>query len=127
MFENSISPIFYYGDEKEDLYIFEKGYRLAFDTSHCFIKNHGSNEKLLTSMKRLKEHVVHYHLVDSMGETHDSLPLGKGKIDWEKALPLMNDDATSIYEIILKDQRDASEQIASHEYLLSLADKLRNA
>ena len=127
MFENSISPIFYYGDEKEDLYIFEKGYRLACDTSHCFIKNQGSNEKLLASMKRLKEHVVHYHLVDSMGETHDSLPLGKGKIDWEKALPLMNDDATSIYEIILKDQRDASEQVASHEYLLGLADKLRNA
>lgn len=39
----------------------------------------------------------------------------------------MNDDATSIYEIILKDQRDASEQIASHEYLSGLADKLRNA
>ena len=43
------------------------------------------------------------------------------------AWPLMNDDATSIYEIILKDQRDASEQIASHEYLSGLADKLRNA
>lgn len=127
MFENSISPIFYYGDEDEDRYILDKGYRLAFDTSHCFIKCRGDNEKLLGSLSRLKDHIVHYHLVDSMGETHDSLQLGKGRIDWERVLPLLNDNATDIYEIILKDQRDASEQVASHEYLLNLAEKLRNA
>ena len=127
MFENSISPIFYYGEPKENTYIYDKGYRLAFDTSHCFIKMHGSNDALLASLKQLQNHIVHYHLVDSMGLTHDSLPLGQGKIAWEQVLPLLNPKASSIYEIVLKDQLDAVEQLKSHEYLLQLTQKLRKA
>ncbi|MCP0886133.1 TIM barrel protein [Ligilactobacillus sp. WILCCON 0076] len=124
MFENSISPIFYYGEKQEDRSILARNYRLAFDTSHCFIKQNGSNKDLLASLKRLRSQIVHYHLVDSMGKKHDSLPLGKGNIDWKNVLPLLNPNATSIYEIVLKDQTDATEQLQSHEYLLNLANKL---
>ena len=67
--------------------------------------------------------IVHYHLVDSNGEFHDSLPLGKGKIDWQAVVPLLNPKATSIYEINLADQRDATEQVASHRYLTNLIAK----
>lgn len=117
MFENSISPIFYYGDEHEEDDILERGYRLAFDTSHCFIKCKGDNRQLQKSLMHLQSQVVHYHLVDSMGKKHDSLTLGQGKIDWRKVLPLLNSKATSIYEINLSNQEDAKEQVESHEYL----------
>lgn len=120
MFENSISPIFSYGNPTMEDEILSHQYRLAFDTSHCFIYCHGDNQQLQASLSHLRESVVHYHLVDSMGETHDSLPLGKGKIDWRGVLPLLNQNATSIYEINLKNNDDCQEQLESHRYLISL-------
>ncbi|WP_208421987.1 TIM barrel protein [Latilactobacillus fragifolii] len=124
MFENSISPIFYYGNPIFDQVIFDKGYRLAFDTSHCFIKLQGNQTAFLQSLATLRAHVVHYHLVDSMGLKHDGLPLGTGKIDWQQVLPLLNSDASSIYEVQLADQNDAREMIASHRYLTQLEQTL---
>ncbi len=124
MFENSISPVFYYGDETLDAKILARDYRLAFDTSHCFIKWQGDNTKLMTALARLKQNIVHYHLVDSLGKTHDSLELGKGKIVWKNVLPLLNEDATNIFEIVLKDQTDALEQVNSFNYLKTLEEKL---
>lgn len=120
MFENSISPVFYYGEKAMDEEILAKNYRLAFDTSHCFIKVKADNDKLLASLTRLKDQVVHYHLVDSYGQKHDSLALGLGLIDWKRVLPILNPHASSIYEINLKNQFDASEQVRSHEYLTNL-------
>ncbi len=120
MFENSISPIFSYGDPTLEDEILSHHYRLAFDTSHCFIFSHGSNQQLQASLHHLATSIVHYHLVDSLGKTHDSLPLGKGKIDWRGVLPLLNQNATSIYEINLKNNDDCQEQLASHRYLVSL-------
>ncbi|KRL98956.1 sugar phosphate isomerase/epimerase [Liquorilactobacillus satsumensis] len=124
MFENSFSPIFYYGEEEEDRYIAARGYRLAFDVSHCFIRAHGSNQALTASLQRLKKQVVHYHLVDSFGKKHDSLELGKGAIAWEKVLPCLNPAASSIYEVQLRDENDAREQVASYHYLMKIYDKL---
>ncbi|WP_409022130.1 sugar phosphate isomerase/epimerase family protein [Dellaglioa sp. P0083] len=123
MFENSISDLFYYGSEEMDEFILQKGYRLAFDTSHAFIKQAGSNADLQASLKRLMPNIVHYHLVDSMGEFHDSLPLGKGKIDWKLSYPLLNPNATAIYEIDLENQNDCREMLESHEYLQNLIEK----
>lgn len=123
MFENSISPLFYFGDPDYDALLFAKNYRLAYDLSHAFIKMRGSNRKLLASLKTLKDHIVHYHLVDSMGKTHDSLPLGQGKINWKAVLELLDPDATSIYEINLKNMLDPTEQLQSHNFLLQLAQK----
>jgi sugar phosphate isomerase/epimerase len=123
MFENSLSPIFYFGNPAVDQVIYERNYRLAFDTSHCFIKGNGNNTHLLASLEFLKPHIVHYHLVDSMGEKHDSLQLGKGKINWQSILPALNSKATNIYEINLKNQDDCQEQIASHQYLTKIYQK----
>lgn len=124
MFENSISDLFYYGDAKEEADILALGCRLAFDTSHCFIKCHGQSDQLLASLANLKKNIVHYHLVDSYGQTHDSLTLGQGNIPWKEVLPLLNPTASSIYEINLANQNDAKEQIASHKYLTSLVASL---
>ncbi|KRL04382.1 sugar phosphate isomerase/epimerase [Liquorilactobacillus oeni] len=126
MFENSFSPLFYYGKEDEDQYIFNKGYRLAFDVSHCFIKDKGSNEQLTASLLRLRDHVVHYHLVDSLGKSHDSLQLGKGSIDWRNVLPCLNPQASSIYEVQLNNENDAKEQVASHQYLTKIYNELNS-
>lgn len=122
MFENSISPIFSYGNPTSEAEILSHHYRLVFDTSHCFIYVHGDNQKLQASLRHLHDDIVHYHLVDSMGVHHDSLPLGQGKIDWAATLPLLNQTATSIYEINLKNNDDCREQLASHHYLMQFAN-----
>ena len=124
MFENSIAPVFAYGDPLQEDENLSHDYRLAFDSSHCFIELHGNNQKLAVSLEHLKDRTVHYHLVDSMGETHDSLTLGTGKIDWANVLPHLNPAATSIYEINL--QNNCREQIDSHNYLVKLYQKLNN-
>lgn len=124
MFENSIAPVFAYGHPAEEDEILAHHYRLAFDTSHCFIELHGDNQGLQASLRHLAPAVVHYHLVDSLGQTHDSLTLGTGKIDWTGVLPLLNPTATSIYEINLHDQTNCKEQLISHAYLTKLASQL---
>lgn len=125
MFENSIAPVFAYGHPDQEDEILDHHYRLAFDTSHCFIELHGDNPGLQRSLRHLAPAVVHYHLVDSMGMTHDSLQLGKGKIDWAPVLPLLNPTATSIYEINLHNQNDCQEQLARHQYLLEIYRQLK--
>ncbi|MCD2256713.1 sugar phosphate isomerase/epimerase [Lactobacillus sp. CC-MHH1034] len=117
MFENSISPVFPFGDSTIDQRIFQANLRLCFDISHGFIYLHGNNQRLQTSLQRLAPHIVHYHLVDSMGKTHDSLPLGQGKIDWAALLPHLNVQATNIFEINLKNQLDCQEMLDSYQYL----------
>lgn len=125
MFENSIAPVFAYGHPDQEDEILSHHYRLAFDTSHCFIELHGDNHGLQQSLKHLAPAVVHYHLVDSLGQTHDSLQLGKGRIDWAAVLPLLNPQASSIYEINLKDQTNCREQLASHRYLTRIAEEVQ--
>lgn len=120
MFENSISPAFDYGDEEIEATVMAHHYRLCYDVSHGFIVLHGDNDKLIKSIARLAPQTVHYHLVDSMGQHHDSLQLGKGKIDWQRVMKVINPKATSIYEIDLADQNDSREMRASHEYLRNL-------
>lgn len=124
VFENSLLPTFAFGDPTFEEKLLALQLPLAYDTSHTFIYEHGDNDKLIASLCRLRPLVRHYHLVDSMGQTHDSLPLGQGKIDWARVLPLLNSQATRIYEINLKDQNDCAEMLASHYYLTTLAEKL---
>ncbi|MFC6253308.1 sugar phosphate isomerase/epimerase family protein [Secundilactobacillus hailunensis] len=120
MFENSISPAFDYGDDEIEEAVIAHHYRLCYDISHGFIVLHGDNDKLVQSIKRLAPQTVHYHFVDSMGEHHDSLQLGKGKIDWQRVMKVVNPKATNIYEIDLADQNDSREMRASHDYLTKL-------
>ncbi|WLV76960.1 TIM barrel protein [Lacticaseibacillus parahuelsenbergensis] len=127
VFENSMSPIFRYGDPDFEARILRWQLPLAYDTSHTFITLHGDNDRLMASLANLKPLVRHYHLVDSMGKTHDSLPLGQGRIDWARVLPLLNPKASRIYEIGLKDQFNCEEMIASHHYLEKVAEELAAA
>ncbi|MCH5463024.1 TIM barrel protein [Lactobacillus sp. LC28-10] len=123
MFENSISPTFDYGDEEIEEAVIAHHYRLCYDISHAFIVLHGDNDKLVKSIAHLAIQTVHYHFVDSMGLQHDSLQLGKGKIDWQQVMKVVNPKATNIYEIDLEDQNDSREMRASHDYLTNLLVK----
>lgn len=123
MFENSIAPTFPYTDPAFNAVLLAHHYRLAYDTSHTFIAAHGSNDVLAASLRQLAPAVVHYHLVDSQGLRHDSLPLGQGKIDWARVWPLLNPQATNIYEITLDDQLDSTAQRESHAYLERIKQK----
>lgn len=64
MFENSISPLFYFGEEEMDREIYARKYRLAYDVSHAFIKLQGNQVALEKSLAYLKNNIVHYHLAD---------------------------------------------------------------
>lgn len=117
MFENSISPLFDFGDPAIEDLVIEHDYRLCYDTSHGFIVLHGDNRQLRASMAHLRNQIVHYHFVGSMGQFHDSLELGKGAIDWRELQSVVNPNATNIFEINLKDQMDSREMRASYRYL----------
>lgn len=124
MFENSISPFFNFTDDAIIEEVIARQYRLCYDVSHGFITAHGDNAKLDNSLLRLAPQTVHYHFVDSMGETHDSLSLGQGRIDWRQVLQVINPAATNIYEIDLKDQYNCQEMLDSHRYLTTLAQQI---
>lgn len=126
MFENSIAPVFAYGYPDQEDEILAHDYRLAFDVSHCFIERHGDNQALLNSLSHLKDQTVHYHLVDSLGQNHDSLPLGTGKVDWKGVIQRMNPTATSIYEISLHSENDCQEQLDSHRYFTNIYHQLNS-
>ncbi|WP_390408704.1 sugar phosphate isomerase/epimerase [Lacticaseibacillus jixiensis] len=123
VFENSILPVFAYGDPAFEAKLLALQLPLAFDVSHAFIYVHGDNNRLIASMRHLRPFVRHYHLVDSMGLTHDSLIVGNGAINWRRVLHAMNSNASMIYEINLANQWDCSEMLASQWYLEQLAEK----
>lgn len=124
VFENSISPICAFGDAAMEAQLLALRLPLAYDISHAFIYLHGDNDALVASLKHLAPLIRHYHLVDSMGQTHDSLPLGTGRVDWARVLPVLNPTASSIYEINLSNQEDCREMLASHAYLKQVARRL---
>lgn len=120
MIENGTSPVFDYGDPEVEHAVMTHHYCLCYDISHGFIVTHGNNDKLIRSIERLAPQTVHYHLVDSMGDHHDSLTLGDGRVDWFRVMQVVNPKATSIYEIDLANQDDCAEMRASHDYLTQL-------
>lgn len=120
IFENSISKLLSFGKSEFDQLLAQKGYPLTYDVSHAFIYLHGDNKALQRSLETLKETIIHYHLVDSLGKRHDSLTLGQGKIYWAESLPLFNEHATSI----LKDLNKPIEQLESHAYLTKIAQAI---
>lgn len=75
---------------------------LNIDISHSFIACKGDNDKLRRHLETFHSYAHYYHVVDSMGKTHDSLPLGKGRIDWNMVKPYIK-NTDFIFEIDLKD------------------------
>lgn len=83
------------------------------DVSHAFIGFRGDNDKLCEVLKRTAPYARYYHLVDSMGQWHDSLPLGAGLIDWERVKPFV-EGKDFIFEINLTgDHADCTPMVES--------------
>lgn len=123
MIENGITPSFMYGDPQLDEQIIQHQWPLVCDVSHVFIGLHGDMDLTALTLKRLRPLIQHYHLVDSMGQQHDSLPLGRGRVDWNRVLPLLNPGASMIYEV--PDATDATcrNMLESYHYLRGLEIK----
>jgi len=124
MIENGITPSFMFGDPQLDEQIIEHQYPLVCDLSHVFIGLHGDMDLTLLALKRLRPLIKHYHLVDSLGQRHDSLPLGEGLIDWQRVLPVMNPKASMIYEVPDESDSTCANMLASYHYLRGLETKL---
>ncbi|ANF94893.1 sugar phosphate isomerase/epimerase family protein [Paenibacillus bovis] len=90
------------------------------DVSHTFISFRGDNDRLREVLERTAPYAQYYHLVDSMGEYHDSLPLGQGKIDWRMVKQLVN-GKDYIFEINLNGGHiDCTPMVESARYFDSL-------
>lgn len=93
---------------------------LNVDVSHTFIGFRGDNDKLREVLEQTSAYAVYYHLVDSMGQKHDSLSLGQGKIDWKMVKPLV-DGKDFIFEINLAgDHMDCTPMVESARYFEQL-------
>ncbi|WP_428909744.1 TIM barrel protein [Niallia sp. Krafla_26] len=90
---------------------------LNIDISHAFIALKGDNEKLKHHLDQYSPYAQYYHLVDSNGEYHDALPLGKGKIDWLMVKSYIQ-NTDFIFEIDLKPSKylDCTPMIESAKY-----------
>ncbi|RXT02863.1 sugar phosphate isomerase/epimerase [Ammoniphilus sp. CFH 90114] len=92
---------------------------LCLDISHSFISLEGDNEKLQQRLAEASPFIQYYHVVDSMGAGHDSLPLGKGKVEWAGVLPFL-EGRDYIFEIGLENVLDCTEMVQSAKYLNQL-------
>jgi sugar phosphate isomerase/epimerase len=94
---------------------------LNVDVSHAFIALRGDNALLRDILTATKPYAQYYHLVDSMGQKHDSLQLGQGRIDWEMVAPFVI-DRDFIFEIALAgDHSDCTPMIESAAYFRKIA------
>ncbi|NGZ74366.1 TIM barrel protein [Saccharibacillus alkalitolerans] len=93
---------------------------LNVDVSHTFIGFRGDNDKLCEVLERTAPYARYYHLVDSMGERHDSLPLGEGRIDWVRVKPYV-EAKDFIFEINLTgDHTDCSPMVDSAAFFATI-------
>jgi hypothetical protein len=84
LWEDSIEGVFSY----QNPYLFSHIIKplelsITVDISHSFIALKGNNEVLQQVVKETAPYAKYYHVVDSLGAEHDSLELGKGRIEWE--------------------------------------------
>lgn len=95
--------------------------QLCVDVSHVFLALNGDNAATLRILNETKPYAKYYHVVDSMGNQHDGLPLGAGRIDWRSVKPyVVHQDF--IFEIDLRDSKysDCTPMIESAEYFRAL-------
>lgn len=90
---------------------------LNIDISHTFIALQGNNRALEQHLKTYASYANYFHLVDSLGVEHDSLPLGRGNINWAMVKPFVG-DTDFIFEIDLSESQflDCRLMIESAEY-----------
>lgn len=99
-------------------YIKDSNLSLCFDITHGFISLRDMDH-LVVLLEELKDKIMYFHVADSMGIKHDALPIGCGKISWDKVLPFLV-DVPLIFEIELSDIDDAAEMFSGWQYLNSL-------
>ncbi|CAI6082880.1 TIM barrel protein [Cohnella sp. JJ-181] len=127
VWEDSTEGLFSYGCNPYliDELIAPLALPLTVDVSHAFISFGGDNERLRDILIRTAPYAQYYHLVDSMGLTHDSLQLGLGKIDWRMVKPLVQ-DKDFIFEITLSgDHYDCTPMVDSARYFADIAAEER--
>lgn len=90
---------------------------LNIDISHTFIALKGDNQRLQKNLESFHGFANYFHLVDSMGQSHDALPLGKGNIDWTMVKPYV-EKKDFVFEIDLRSSNflDCGLMIESVEY-----------
>lgn len=95
---------------------------LNIDISHSFIALKGNNQALQKHLETYASYAHYFHLVDSLGLEHDSLPLGKGTINWEMVRPFIG-DTDFIFEVDLSETNylDCRLMIESAEYFSRLS------
>lgn len=93
--------------------------RLCIDISHLFLSVKGDNEELQRILNLLEPSIDYFHFVDSMGEEHDGLILGEGKVDIPKIVDMVLSH-DYIYEICLRNNRFCNEMIESHKNILEM-------
>jgi len=97
--------------------ILDHDQRLGFhlDVGHAYI----GGDRLDGLLKAFGGRLAHVHLSDNRGREDDHMPLGAGRIDWQRALRLIKRtgyDATLTLEVFASDR----------DYLLLSAEKVRN-
>lgn len=94
---------------------------LNIDISHAFIALKGNNIALEKHLEKYAPYANYFHLVDSLGVEHDSLPLGKGKINWSMVKPFIG-VTDFIFEIDLAESSNLNCRlmIESAEYFRQL-------
>ncbi|MFC5447453.1 TIM barrel protein [Paenibacillus aestuarii] len=121
LWEDTIDGLFSYSNPYLiDELIVPLKLRLNVDVSHTFISLRGDNGKLEQVLQRTAPFVRYFHLVDSKGIRHDSLPLGQGAIDWKMVIPY-TENHDFIFEIGLSgDHTDCRPMVESAAYYSSL-------
>ncbi|MDO3411963.1 TIM barrel protein [Saccharibacillus sp. CPCC 101409] len=123
LWEDSTEGLFCYGNPHLiDELIEPLNLPVNVDVSHAFIGFRGDNERLRGVLERTAPYARYYHLVDSMGQRHDSLTLGAGLIDWRMVKPLVR-GKDFIFEIELGgDHTDCSPMMDSARYFAGIED-----
>jgi sugar phosphate isomerase/epimerase len=82
-----------------------KGLGVHLDVGHAFI--HGGMRNVLKFINTFKKRIVHVHIHDNYGKRDDHLPLGVGRIEYErvvKALKRIGYDRTVTFEVFTRDR-----------------------
>lgn len=120
LWENTIEGLFSHKNE----YLLEEiitplQLPLCFDISHSFISLQGNNDKLAEKLHEFAPLNHYFHVVDSLGQDHDSLCLGKGNVNWNLVKPFI-DEKPFIFEIGLPNFNDCTPMMESVQFYNNL-------
>lgn len=85
-----------------------KGLNVHFDVAHAFIS--GGMKSVRDFINTFKKEIVHVHFSDSLGCSDDHLPVGKGRIEYEKVVKLLKKigyDKTITFEVFTDSRKDS--------------------